>query len=67
MPKRGLPLKACRKCHYLIEEDQPICPICGSNDFSEEWSGLIIILDNNSETSRILNKKELGRYAIEVH
>ncbi|MCS7097102.1 MAG: DNA-directed RNA polymerase, subunit E'' [Candidatus Methanomethylicia archaeon] len=67
MPKRGLPFKACRNCHYLVENSENKCPVCDSRDFSDDWSGLVIILNTNSETAKILNKKEVGRYAIEVH
>jgi DNA-directed RNA polymerase subunit E" len=67
LPRKGLPFKACRNCHYLVNEDAVKCPICNSKDFSDEWSGMVIILDVNSETAKLLNKKEPGRYAIEDH
>jgi len=67
LPKRGLPFKACRNCHYLVSDDEVKCPACGSKTFSSEWDGLVIILNAESETAKILNKKKTGRYAIEVH
>ncbi|HDO19977.1 MAG: DNA-directed RNA polymerase, subunit E'' [archaeon GB-1867-097] len=67
MSRRGLPFKACRNCHLLVEEDVKICPQCGSKDFSDDWRGLVILLNINCETGRIMGKKEAGKYAIEVH
>ncbi|MCS7386430.1 MAG: DNA-binding protein [Candidatus Methanomethylicota archaeon] len=67
MPRRGLPFKACRKCHYLVEADVDVCPNCGGKDFSEYWRGLVIVVDPSSETAKILNRSKPGRYAIEVH
>jgi len=65
--RRGLPFKACKKCHYLVELDADVCPNCGSREFSEYWRGLVIILDISSKTAQILGKNKPGRYAIEVH
>jgi len=67
MPRRGLPFKACRNCYYLVNDEEVKCPVCGSKSFSEEWDGLVVILNPNSESAKILNKKVKGRYAIEVH
>ena len=67
MSRRGLPFKACRSCHLLVEKDVVVCPLCGSRDFSEDWRGLVILLSNDCETGRIMGKREAGRYAIEVH
>jgi len=67
VPRRGLMFKACRKCHFLVDFDSQVCPNCGSKDFSEDWRGLVIILDSSSETAKILEKSKPGKYAIEVH
>ncbi|RLE51410.1 MAG: DNA-binding protein [Candidatus Methanomethylicota archaeon] len=67
MPRRGLPFKACKNCHYLVGFDVEVCPNCGSKDFSEYWRGLVIILDVSSNTAKVLQKSKPGRYAIEVH
>lgn len=67
MPREGLMFKACRKCHFLVDLDCQVCPNCGSRDFSDDWRGLVIILDPSSETAKILEKNTPGKYAIEVH
>ncbi len=67
MPRRKLPLKACLKCKYLVELRAEICPNCGSKDFSEEWEGLVIIIDvDKSEIADVLNITKPGRYALKV-
>ena len=60
--------KACRKCGGLVKLDVNVCPYCGSNSFSEDWSGMIIIRDpQRSLVASIINRKEKpGIYAIKV-
>jgi DNA-directed RNA polymerase subunit E" len=61
-PKR----KVCRNCKAIIDKDVDRCPYCGSTDLSEDYSGFIIIVNqNNSEFSKKLNLKE-GKWAIRV-
>ncbi len=61
------PFKACRKCKLLISHEEEKCPRCGSTDFTEEWDGMIIVLDpENSRIAEILGIKEPGRYAIRI-
>lgn len=61
------PFKACRKCKYLVPHDEEKCPKCGSTDFTEEWEGMVIIIDpEDSKIAEILGIKEPGRYAIKV-
>jgi DNA-directed RNA polymerase subunit E" len=56
---------ACRKCHMLTTEKK--CPNDGSNELSDEWSGLIIVLDpKNSQVAKTLNITVPGRYALKV-
>ncbi len=62
MPKE----KACRNCHMIVEKGQ-ICPNCKSKDLSDDFSGLVIILDpENSEIAKRLNVSKPGRYALRV-
>jgi DNA-directed RNA polymerase subunit E" len=56
---------ACRKCRTLTTEKT--CPNCGSTEFSNEWSGLIIIIDPaRSQVARTLTIVKPGRYALKV-
>ena len=56
---------ACRKCHMLTHDK--VCPNDHSNDLSEEWSGLIIVLDpKNSSVAHTLSITVPGRYALKV-
>ncbi|MGA2574168.1 MAG: transcription elongation factor subunit Spt4 [Candidatus Methanomethylicaceae archaeon] len=57
---------ACRKCKYILGEDETKCPHCGGSEFSDEWSGIVIILDTTSELAQIIGAKKAGRYAIKV-
>lgn len=62
----GAPLdKACRNCRLI--SSGPICPNCKSSDLSDDWSGLLIVI--NPETSEIAKKlgiKVAGKYALHV-
>lgn len=67
MPKRlGIALKACRKCKMLVPLNVNVCPNCGSKDFSEDWSGLVIIFDLSSVLAKELGIKMPGKYALKV-
>lgn len=56
---------ACRKCKTLTTEK--MCPNCGSTELSNEWSGLIIILDPvRSQVAKTLGITKSGRYALKV-
>ncbi len=56
---------ACRKCRTLTNEK--VCPNCGSTEFSNEWSGLIIVLNPaKSQVAKTLAITKPGRYALKV-
>ncbi len=56
---------ACRKCKTLTTEKA--CPNDGSTELSNDWSGLIIIIDPvKSQVARTLGIAEPGRYALKV-
>jgi len=57
---------ACRKCKYILAEDEKKCPACGGNEFSDEWSGVVVIIDTSSSLAGIIGAKLPGRYAIKV-
>jgi len=57
--------KVCKKCKYFVEGNE--CPVCKSNQFSNNWQGRLYILDTNK--SMIAKKIEVtvkGEYAIKV-
>ncbi len=58
--------KVCRKCKLIVDWNVQKCPNCGSEEFSEDWAGFILIVD--AERSEIAKKKGLkeGMYAIKV-
>jgi len=57
--------KACRACNKLVRGNR--CPDCRSTNISDDWSGLVIILDPNSQIAKRINAKKEGRYALIVH
>ncbi len=67
MPIRGKPFKACRKCHALVDKHAEVCPICGSRDLTDDWEGMVIIIDpEKSVIAKELGIDKPGRYAIKV-
>lgn len=67
MSTRGKPFKACRKCRSLVDKKVEICPVCGSREFTEEWEGVIIVIDPaKSFVAKELGLGGPGRYAIRV-
>ena len=57
--------KACKNCRYI--SNGPVCPNCKSTNLSDDWSGLVVIVDpNSSEVAKRMGVKAAGRYAIRV-
>ncbi|MGQ9542916.1 MAG: transcription elongation factor subunit Spt4 [Candidatus Bathyarchaeia archaeon] len=57
--------KACKNCHFISMGN--ICPNCKSSGLSEDWTGLVIVLDvEKSEIGRKIDAKTPGKYAIHV-
>lgn len=59
--------KACIKCKLLVPPSVEECPNCSEKEFSEEWEGIIIVI--NAESSLIakrLNITRPGRYAVKL-
>ncbi|MBI4149535.1 DNA-directed RNA polymerase subunit E'' [Candidatus Woesearchaeota archaeon] len=57
--------KACRECKLFVDGSH--CPICNGTDFSTNWQGRVMIL--NQEKSLIAQKigmKRGGEYAIKL-
>ncbi|OYT61472.1 MAG: DNA-directed RNA polymerase subunit E'' [Thermofilum sp. ex4484_15] len=42
------------------------CPYCGSTEVTNDWSGMIIILDKSSSVAEKLGIQGEGKYAIKV-
>ncbi len=56
---------ACTECHAITKEST--CPVCNSSSLSDNWSGLVIILNvNESKIADEIGAEEPGRYAIKV-
>ncbi|MBD3207615.1 DNA-directed RNA polymerase subunit E'' [Candidatus Bathyarchaeota archaeon] len=57
--------KACRTCRHITNEN--ICPICKGTEFSEDYTGVLIVLDpDNSILAEKLEVEEAGKYALKV-
>jgi len=57
--------KACTSCHYITKDN--VCSRCKSTNFSEDFSGLVIMFDQEaSAIAKAMNIKEKGRYALKV-
>lgn len=57
--------KACRECHKI--SGGSVCPNCKATSLSDDFSGLVIIIDlEGSAIARAMKVKEKGRYAIRV-
>ncbi len=57
--------KACRECHIITTGS--LCPRCKTATLSDDFSGLVIIIDpEESEIATAMGIKEKGRYALRV-
>ena len=57
--------RACRSCKLITEEN--VCPVCKSTDLSDDYSGLLIVLDpEGSQLAIKMEIEEAGRYALKV-
>jgi DNA-directed RNA polymerase subunit E" len=60
-----MPEKACKNCHML--SSGPICPNCKSSNLSDDWVGLLVVLQpETSEVAQKMGIKSPGKYAIRV-
>jgi DNA-directed RNA polymerase subunit E" len=45
----------------------PVCPNCKSTNFSDDWTGFVVILEPaNSEVAHLMQIKVPGKFAIRV-
>jgi len=57
--------KACRNCRFISKG--PVCPNCKSTALSDDWVGLVIVVDPaRSEIGKKIGVTEPGKYAIRV-
>lgn len=57
--------KACPDCHLIFVGS--VCPNCKARSLSDDFSGLVIILDpEESVVARAMKIKRKGRYALRV-
>ena len=64
---KAKPFKACRSCRLLVSRETEICPNCGSRDFTDEWSGAVIVIEpEDSEVAKLLELNRKGRFAVRV-
>jgi DNA-directed RNA polymerase subunit E" len=58
-------MRACRTCKNISNE--LVCPVCKGTEFSDDFSGLLIVLDpENSILAEKLDTKEAGAYALKI-
>ncbi len=56
---------ACKKCHRIIRGKK--CPHCGSGEVTQNWKGLVVILDpENSKVAEAMKIETSGEFAIRV-
>ncbi len=57
---------ACRDCLY-VAHDVEVCPGCGSNNLTDDWSGYVAVVDpKNSEVAEKMEVQQAGKYALKV-
>ena len=57
--------KACKNCRYI--SNGPVCPNCKSTNLSDDWSGLVVIVEpTTSEVAKRMGIAGPGRYALRV-
>jgi len=57
--------KACRNCRKIVTGN--VCDNCGSTNLTQNYQGLIIILNpEESKIAETLNIKKPGYYAVKV-
>jgi len=61
------PFKACRRCKSLVPREATRCPVCGSTDLTEDWEGVIVVIDlEKSQLAKKLGITRPGRYALKA-
>lgn len=59
--------KACRRCHLIVDKNSNMCPICNTQDLSNEYTGEVFIIDSeNSDVAKKIKIGKKGHYALRV-
>jgi RNA polymerase subunit RPABC4/transcription elongation factor Spt4 len=56
--------QVCKNCRRFTTEK--VCPSCKSTNLSTSWKGMVIIVNTDSEVSKMLNIEEPGKYTLYV-
>ena len=57
--------QVCRECHRVVTGQT--CPVCSSSNLSNDWSGMVIIIDpERSEIATKMDIKLPDKYALKV-
>lgn len=57
--------QVCRECHRVVTGQT--CPVCSSSNLSNDWSGMVIIIDpERSEIAKKIDVKLPDKYALKV-
>lgn len=57
--------KACSKCNRIATDN--VCPKCRTPTMSDDFAGLVIVLDpKNSAIAKVMKIEDEGRYALKV-
>ncbi|HDM22514.1 MAG: DNA-directed RNA polymerase, subunit E'' [Methanomicrobia archaeon] len=60
-------MKACKDCNRILSSKAEICPNCKTSHFSDEWHGLVIIINpQKSVIAKELMINAPGKYALKV-
>lgn len=64
---KSKPFKACRSCKALVDKETQECPVCGSREFTDEWSGVIVVFKpEESELAKVIDIKNKGRFVVKT-
>ena len=56
--------KACRLCRRIVKGN--ICPACKTTELSKNWTGVLVVIDPESEIAKAAGITAPGRYAVRV-
>lgn len=60
-----MPLRACLNCKMI--SDSPKCPNCGGEEFTQEWSGEVMVFNPEaSSIAKLIGARVPGRYAVRL-
>jgi DNA-directed RNA polymerase subunit E" len=67
MPRRKVKRKVCLKCKAILPIDAQKCPYCGSTQFTEDFEGILIIINpEKSEVAKVAGINKKGHFAVKI-